>query len=83
MVLSSRSRNESRPTLQAQALTLQELELQLLQLPETNKELRDKLLLLIGFAGGFRRSELAALTTDDIVLKEYGFDLIVRKSKTD
>ena len=44
---------------------------------------RDKALLLIGFAGAFRRSELAALTTNDIVFEDAGIRLHIRKSKTD
>jgi integrase len=44
---------------------------------------RDKALLLLGFAGGFRRSELARLTVADIVFSERGAVVTLRKSKTD
>lgn len=44
---------------------------------------RDKALLLVGFAGAFRRSELVALTTDDIVRYDNGIQLTIRRSKTD
>jgi integrase len=39
--------------------------------------------LLIGFAGGFRRSELAALTVEDIEVMDDGLRILLRKSKTD
>jgi hypothetical protein len=38
---------------------------------------------LIGFAGGFRRSELAALTAEDIEVVEDGLCVLLRRSKTD
>lgn len=45
--------------------------------------LRDKALLLLGFAGAFRRSELVALTVKDIERTPEGMKVTVRKSKTD
>lgn len=47
------------------------------------KAARDKALLLIGFAGAFRRSELVALQCDDISYFENGVELLIRRSKTD
>jgi integrase len=47
------------------------------------KGLRDRALLLIGFAGAFRRSELVALDVDDIEETELGFKVTIRHSKTD
>jgi integrase len=44
---------------------------------------RDRALLLAGFAGGFRRSELAALDIEDVSETEDGLILRVRRSKTD
>lgn len=44
---------------------------------------RDKALLLLGFAGAFRRSELAALDVDDLTFGDHGVDVLIRKSKTD
>jgi len=46
-------------------------------------ELRDRALLFVGFAGGFRRSELVALRHEDIRGAEGGLGLRVRRSKTD
>jgi hypothetical protein len=45
--------------------------------------LRDRALLLIGFAGAFRRSELVALNIEDLEESELGFKVIIRHSKTD
>jgi integrase len=47
------------------------------------KAARDKALLLIGFAGAFRRSELVTLRMDDITPHAHGIDLLIRRSKTD
>jgi site-specific recombinase XerD len=44
---------------------------------------RDRALLLIGFAGAFRRSELVALNVSDIEFREDGLKATIRKSKTD
>jgi integrase len=40
-------------------------------------------LLLLGFAGAFRRSELVALDVADLEETEDGFKIIIRRSKTD
>ena len=44
---------------------------------------RDRALLLIGFAGAFRRSELAALLLSDLNFTEDGVVAAIRRSKTD
>ena len=44
---------------------------------------RDRALLLIGFAGAFRRSELAALRMEDIRFVPEGLVVTIPKSKTD
>ncbi len=44
---------------------------------------RDKALLLVGFAGAFRRSELVAINCTDIEFVEQGLVLNIRHSKTD
>jgi site-specific recombinase XerD len=45
--------------------------------------LRDRALLLLGFAGAFRRSELAALNFEDIEETAEGLRVTIRHSKTD
>ena len=47
------------------------------------KKLRDKTLILIGFSGGFRRSELVAITRDDVEFVKEGVKIFVKKSKSD
>ncbi|WEJ31975.1 site-specific integrase [Devosia sp. SD17-2] len=44
---------------------------------------RDRALLLLGFAGAFRRSEIASLMVEDLAFGENGVDVTIRKSKTD
>jgi integrase len=44
---------------------------------------RDQALLLLGFAGAFRRSELVALQVEDVVEEESGLRLTIRRSKGD
>jgi site-specific recombinase XerD len=45
--------------------------------------LRDRALLLLGFAGAFRRSELVALDVDDVQETTEGLHVAIRHSKTD
>jgi len=47
------------------------------------RKTRDKALILIGFAGGFRRSELVALEIDDVEFVREGVKIFVKRSKTD
>jgi len=44
---------------------------------------RDKALILIGFAGGFRRSELVNINYEDIEFVPEGVKILIRRSKTD
>ena len=48
-----------------------------------NRKLRDKALILVGFAGGFRRSELVALDFEDLEFVREGVKIFVKRSKTD
>jgi integrase len=47
------------------------------------KGARDRALLLIGFAGGFRRSEIVGLDCDDVERVRQGLIITLRRSKTD
>ena len=51
--------------------------------PEGLKGMRERALLLLGFAGAFRRSELVALDVADIAETETGLLVTIRRSKTD
>ncbi len=44
---------------------------------------RDRALILLGFAGAFRRSELVALNADDCAFGKDGLTVTLRRSKTD
>lgn len=47
------------------------------------KAARDKAILLVGFAGAFRRSELVALNVEDMTWHVHGIELRISRSKTD
>ena len=47
------------------------------------KILRDKAIILIGFGGGFRRTELISIDYEDLEFVPEGLKIIVKKSKTD
>src|SRR5262249_55061600 len=51
--------------------------------PEGLAGLRDRALLLLGFAGAFRRSELVALDLADIEQTDEGLRVTIRRAKTD
>ncbi len=53
------------------------------QQQNSNKKALDKALILIGFSGGFRRSELVSVQYEDLDFVNEGVKIIVRKSKTD
>ena len=50
---------------------------------EKIKKLRNKTLVLIGFGGGFRRTELISINHEDIDFVQEGVKITVRRSKTD
>jgi site-specific recombinase XerD len=68
---------------QATPLLKEDLILALDAAGEGLRDLRDRALLLIGFAGGFRRSELVGLTSGDVERVRQGIILTLRRSKTD
>ena len=47
------------------------------------KKLKNKSLILIGFAGGFRRSELVSIEYDDVDFVTEGVKIFIKRSKTD
>ena len=53
------------------------------QLPDSLAGKRDRALLLLGFAGAFRRSELVRLDVADLPFGKKGLVVTLRKSKTD
>ena len=55
----------------------------LAQTPDTLAGTRDRAILLLGFGGAFRRSELVALEVQDLAELPGGFTVTVQSSKTD
>jgi site-specific recombinase XerD len=51
--------------------------------PQTLHGLRDRALLLLGFAGAFRRSELVGLDVDHLTERKEGLAVLIATSKTD
>ena len=47
------------------------------------RDIRDRAILLLSFAGAFRRSELVAINFDDISFNSKGMDIKINRSKTD
>ena len=47
------------------------------------EKIRDKALILIGFSGGFRRSELVNILISDIEFVTEGVKILIKRSKTD
>ena len=68
---------------QAKPLIVEDLFLTLEATGGRLKDVRDRALLLLGFAGGFRRSELVGLTCADVETVRQGVIVTLRRSKTD
>src|SRR5450755_2236795 len=67
---------------QKAAATIDYLKRMLPQVPVTLPAVRDRALLLLGFAAALRRSELAALAVEDIKFAPEGLVVTIRASKT-
>ena len=50
---------------------------------EEIKKFRDRSIILIGFSGGFRRSEIVSLDCDDLDFLQEGLKISIKRSKTD
>ncbi|MET0342271.1 MAG: tyrosine-type recombinase/integrase [Polyangiales bacterium] len=71
------------PPTQKEPLLIAELQRVVGTLGDDTSGLRDRALLLVGFAGAFRRSELCALSIDDVRFVADGLTIVLRRSKTD
>jgi integrase len=76
-------RLHGRPARKAAALTLPMLRQLLATCDRSARGRRDRALLLFGFAGALRRSELAALRVEDVAFVGGGLRLRIARSKTD
>jgi integrase len=68
---------------QVRPITINELRLLAGALPDDLAGSRDRALLLVGWAGAFRRSELVALTVEDLEPTDDGLVVTIRRGKTD
>ena len=50
---------------------------------EEIKKIRDKTIILVGFGGGFRRSELTSIDHEDLEFVTEGVKITIKRSKTD
>lgn len=64
-------------------LLVAELQAMIAALPDTLLGRRDRAILLLGFSGAFRRSELVSLNTEDVLETAEGLIVTLRRGKTD
>jgi integrase len=76
-------REHGRPVQKAAALSLEMLRKLVATCEPSARGRRDRALLLFGFAGALRRSELVALTVEDVAIVPGGLRLRIFRSKTD
>jgi integrase len=76
-------RRHGRPPQKAAALSLAMLRQLLATCDRTARGRRDRALLLLGFAGALRRSELVAIRVEDVKVDANGLRLRIFRSKTD
>lgn len=78
------ARNHAAPPKQSAALATEEIR-KLIEVCDTSDlaGLRDKSIILMGFAGAMRRSEIVALDVSNVRYIEDGMQIIIERSKTD
>lgn len=72
-----------KPQAQAAPILKDDLVIMLSHIPDTTKGKRDRALLMMGFCGALRRSELVALKCTDLEFNRQGMILTIPRSKTD
>lgn len=83
MVLSGIRRTKGRAQSAKTPVLVDELKRMVAGLPEGVLGIRDRALLLMGFSGAFRRSELVGLDRDAVEVVADGLVVTIRRSKTD
>lgn len=76
-------REHGKPVSKKKPLLFEDLKTLLDHIPPTLTGFRDKAILLLGFAGAFRRSDLAGLDYEDIAVAKEGLVVTIRRGKTD
>lgn len=64
-------------------ITTAEIKAMMVKLPDTTAGLRDRAVILVGYAGALRRSEIAGLDADDVEVEPKGMVVTIRRSKGD
>lgn len=82
-VLAGIRRTRGSETAAKKALLVEDLKRIVAQLPDSMIGLRDRALLLLGFTGAFRRSELVAIDCEDIRTTDHGLTVTIGGSKAD
>lgn len=79
------ARTHGQPAIKAQILSVEQLTTLVARLATSAAliDIRDNALLQIGFFGAFRRSELVAITWENISFVPEGIEILVPRSKTD
>jgi integrase len=83
LILRGIGRRFGHPQRRAAALTIDDLTAIVASLGQSTKDVRDAAILLIGFAGAFRRSELVTIDRDDVDIRRLQTLITIRRSKTD
>jgi integrase len=68
---------------QKSRLLVEKLKAVVRELPDSLAGVRDRALLLVGFAGAFRRSKLVGIAVEDLEWVDEGLRVRLRRSKTD
>jgi integrase len=83
MTLRGIRRVHGRPQKQVAPILREDLQAIVEKLGDSPRDCRDRALLLIGFAGAFRRSELVAINCKDVERVPQGIVVTILRSKTD
>jgi site-specific recombinase XerD len=83
LVMAGIRRTKGTAQLGKMPILVEDLKGMMARLPEGLIGVRDRALLLIGFSGGFRRSEIVGLDRPDIEIVRDGMVLTMRRSKAD
>ncbi|MFQ5784414.1 MAG: site-specific integrase [Alphaproteobacteria bacterium] len=76
-------RTHGRPQRRVAAAPIEDILAMVARMGDRPKDIRDLALLLVGFAGAFRRSELVAINCNDVAWHPEEIVITVRRSKTD
>ena len=83
MVMSGIRRKHGTARASKTALLVGDLRSIISAIPDSLIGRRDRALLLVGFCGAFRRSELVGIDVNDLQLRSQGLEVTIRRSKTD